>query len=224
MNQRLVNVAAIVFMVCSVVGTSALVWSTIARPQEYSPAQEGGKEVPQWRTIASVGHARGAATASVTLVEFTDYQCPACRAFEFTLDELLRRNVADLRIVYRHFPLKDIHPHALAAANAAECAAAQSRFNEWHRVVFAAQDSLGVLEWGTLGKRAQIPDSAKFERCVQSDEHRAIVDRDVKAANGLQLHATPSILINDSLFTGARSLEVLQGMISAHVARGHANR
>jgi protein-disulfide isomerase len=221
MNQRLLNAAAIVFMVCSLTATTVLVWTRLAArqvPQALPSPSAAARYVAEWRAVASVGHVRGVATAPITLVEFADYQCPACRAFEVTLAELLRRNRQDVRVLFRHFPLKDIHPLAVAAANGAECAAEQAHFEEWHHTVYTAQDSLGILDWPVLAKRAGVPDSAKFAECFKETKYQAIIDRDAAAGDTLQIHATPTFLLDDSLFVGTRTLEELQRMIAARNA------
>src|SRR5258705_9468430 len=87
-------------------------------------------------------HVRGPASASVTLVEYGDYECPYCRAAVAIVEELQRVLPDALRFVFRHFPLENVHPHAPRAAEAAEAAAAQGKFFEMHAALFGHQTAL----------------------------------------------------------------------------------
>jgi formate-nitrite transporter family protein len=87
-------------------------------------------------------HARGPADAPVTLLEYGDFECPHCRAAFFVVEEVLNELGSDVRFVYRHFPLANIHPRAEMAAEAAEAAAAQGQFWDMHRQLFLHQDQL----------------------------------------------------------------------------------
>src|SRR3954452_6612907 len=87
-------------------------------------------------------HVLGPATAPVTLVEYGDYECPYCRAAVAIVDELQRVLPNQLGFVFRHFPLENLHPHALRAAEAAEAAGSQGRFFEMHAELFEHQAAL----------------------------------------------------------------------------------
>jgi protein-disulfide isomerase len=92
--------------------------------------------------VSERDHLRGAATALVTLVEYGDYECPFCGEAYPVVEELLRRLEDDLRFVFRHFPLTQVHPHAEPAAEAAEAAGAQGMFWEMHETLYMHQDAL----------------------------------------------------------------------------------
>src|SRR6059036_3903656 len=92
--------------------------------------------------VSAVDHALGASHAPVTLVEYGDFECPNCRQAAPAVKLLLRRFDGRIRFVYRHFPLEEVHAHALSAAEAAESAAAQGRFWDMHDSLFAHQGEL----------------------------------------------------------------------------------
>lgn len=156
--------------------------------------------VPDWRSVATSPHVSGPATSPVTLVVFSDFECPFCRSFARVVDSL-RLTLPQLRIVERHFPLTSIHPRAYAAAMAAECASAQGRYEPMRHALF--RDSLLVRagRWADVAQDIDIPDSAAFTTCMREERPAALVNADIRAAGDLGLSGTPSILINDSLFS-----------------------
>lgn len=174
---------------------------------------------PNWMDYAKVGHRLGSATAKVILVEFADFQCPACRVFDREFQTLQAKYPDDVAVVFRHLPLTRIHPHALNAALASECAAAQGRFGEMHRVLFDRADSLGLLSWPTLAARASVGDLGQFERCFQDPATRAAVDRDVAAAGDLGITGTPTTLMNGVRFSGVPSGLVLDSLVRAALGK-----
>lgn len=92
--------------------------------------------------VSSVDHALGPDHAPVTVVEYGDFECPNCKQAAPAVKLLLERFSERVRFVYRHFPLEEVHPHALLAAEAAECAGAQGRFWQMHELLFANQEHL----------------------------------------------------------------------------------
>ena len=92
--------------------------------------------------VAAVGPSMGPETAPVTIVEFSDFECPFCRRAGPVVEELLRRYPQEIRVVYRHLPLEHIHPRARAAAEASACADGQGRFWGFHDRIFEAPDAL----------------------------------------------------------------------------------
>src|SRR5438128_1978160 len=100
--------------------------------------------------VSEKDHALGPPTARVTVVEYGDYECPSCLNAAPIIEEVRRRSGDDLRFVFRHFPQSSIHPHASAAAEAAEAAGDQGRFWEMHRALFRHQKNLADLDFAHL--------------------------------------------------------------------------
>ncbi|MEX1997739.1 MAG: thioredoxin domain-containing protein [Candidatus Andersenbacteria bacterium] len=157
----------------------------------------------------------GPADAKVTVVEFGDFQCPACGALHPILQELKKNNAEQpVRFVYRHFPLTAIHEHAQLAAEAAVEAQLQGKFWEFHDVLFANQNK---LDRSGLEEHAQTVDLQleQFKRALDEGMHREAVRQDLVDAQALRLQGTPSLFINDVQFTGQYSLSGLQAAIDA---------
>lgn len=162
--------------------------------------------------------ALGPEDAPVTLVEFSDFECPYCAHFYRTLKQL-RENYGDrVRIVYRQFPL-DIHPNAYRAAEASLCAHDQGRFWELHDAMFEDQ---GQLDSASLSEKAERIglDMQKFEACLESARHTEQIERDMAEAEGLGVNGTPAIFVNGiPLAPGAPAYSVAARAIDAELNR-----
>ena len=154
-------------------------------------------------------HILGPRTAPATLVEYGDFECPHCGRAHFILNELMEQMGDHVRLVFRHFPLTQVHPHALAASGAAEAASLQGRFWEMHDWLFHNQKTLADNDlWG--GASAIGLDPARFERDRSSDAVLARVRRDVESgiATG-EIRGTPTLFIDGVLHAGGYDVEAL---------------
>lgn len=136
----------------------------------------------------------GNASASAYLVEFSDFQCPACRAFMPVVDELVTKYSDKLFFVYRHYPLPQ-HTFAKPAAMAVEAAGEQGKFWEMAKLLFENQDRFSKELWGSLADDLKL-DRMKFNAALNSQNLKAKIDRDEIAATALKLPGTPSFLLN----------------------------
>jgi Na+/H+ antiporter NhaA len=156
-------------------------------------------------------HVRGTADASVTIVEYGDFECPWTSMVGPTTDELLAEN-RDIRYVWRHLPLRDIHPHAQLAAEAAEAAAGQGAFWEMHELLLSNQDKLGtdhVLAYATqLGL-----DLDRFRTELDTHHYAGRVSRDISSADRSGVAGTPTFFINGQRHDGAQDLATLSQVI-----------
>lgn len=184
-----------------------------AQPQESTPPAV----VPD---VAVEGRpAQGDADAPVTIVEFTDYQCPYCGAFaRDTEDALLDAYGDDVRFVVRHFPITGSHQYAQKAAEAAECAFDQDRFWEYHDVLFAHQDALDEASLRRYAKEVGL-DTRVFAACLASGEKAAVVATDQADGQRYGVSATPTFFINGQRFVGAKPIDefeqVVDGLLAA---------
>jgi Na+/H+ antiporter NhaA len=161
-------------------------------------------------------HVRGAQTATVTLLEYGDLECPYCGRAEPVVRELLKDT--DLRYVWRHLPLPDVHPHAELAAEASEAAAAQGRFWEMHDRLLDHQDRLEpqhLMEHA----RALGLDVARFKDDLVEHRHAARVARDVASADVSGAAGTPTFFINGRRHEGSFNLDSLSAAIADARAR-----
>lgn len=172
-------------------------------------------EVPDTSTVGSVGAAAlGPAMAPVTVVEFTDYQCPFCaRHARETLPRLRQEYVArgKVRYVIRDLPLP-IHGQAINAAKAARCAGSQGEPKYWrvHDDLFTLQASLADSAFPGIARKAGL-DSVRFSECMQSKAPAAAIQRDMHEADKAGLRETPSFVIGPSSPDGRVTGVVLRG-------------
>lgn len=156
-------------------------------------------------------HAEGDASAPITLVEFSDFECPHCGRAYADLSRALEKGAQDVRLVYRHFPLNSdcnpqvqtrVHTRACQAAVAAECAGAQGKFWPYQRLLFEHQDALDSPS--LLGYAARLSlDQAEFERCLSSPAAAAAVAEDVAAGAAAGVVSTPTFFINGRRISGS---------------------
>lgn len=216
-KPTLPDVASAVMVVCALVVTALVVRRELIISPDPVPAAE--VEVSDWTEIAATGAVIGPEDAPIRIVEFSDFQCPFCARFRENLAELQRRHPDRVAVVYRHYPLVSIHPHAFAASMASECAARQGRFETYHDLLFADQENIGVRPWREFAEQAGVPHLARFERCVSSGETGARVREDVEAADRIGVDQTPAVLIDGRMTFGAASVEELEGRIGEALAR-----
>jgi len=138
---------------------------------------------------------KGEQTAPVTLVEFSDFQCPACKRMNPTLEQLREAYGERLKIAFRNLPLTSIHPRAAPAAEAALCAADQGKFWEMHDVLFARQRELESEHLKARARELEL-DTAAFDRCLDQGERRADLEHDMELARQAGIQQTPSLFVN----------------------------
>lgn len=164
---------------------------------------------------------KGGARAGVTLIEYGDFQCPACRSYASVVKQLQEMFPDELRIIYRHFPLTQIHRHALPAARAAEAAGAQGKFWEMHDLLFEKQ---GL--WSNESRVDEIfldyaksleLDEDKFKADYDSPAVRDRIQAQLTGANALGLNSTPSFLLNGQKLQNPRSFDEFKTLIEAAV-------
>ncbi|PIR58769.1 MAG: hypothetical protein COU69_03855 [Candidatus Pacebacteria bacterium CG10_big_fil_rev_8_21_14_0_10_56_10] len=155
--------------------------------------------------IADARHSKGAPVdqAVVTIVEFSDFQCPFCRDAYQALNQLVNDNPDQVRLVYRHFPLRTIHPFAQLAAQASEAAAQQGKFWQYHDALFEQQDDWSRL--GSLGDAREFfadlaveleIDKDDFLERIDSDQVTEAITTDLDLVNQLGVNSTPTLYVN----------------------------
>jgi protein-disulfide isomerase len=141
---------------------------------------------------------KGNPGAPVLIVEFADFQCPACRAARPVVEELLKKHEATTRLVFKHFPLS-MHQYGEKAARAARAAQAQGKFWEMYAALFDNQDRLSPAVIDELAKGLGL-DMAKFQKDSESEAIADAVSRDRKQGDRLDIQSTPTLFINGRLF------------------------
>ena len=165
---------------------------------------------------------KGALSAPVTVVEFSDFQCPYCRVFAATLDEVSRKYGDNVRLVYRQFPIPSIHPNAIKAAEASLCANDQGKFWQLHDLMFADQRSLSISEIKLKASNIGI-DSRRFDSCLDQGRFAGQVQSDMRAGALLGIAGTPAVFINGiEIKGGAVPFETLDAAIDRELQRAKA--
>jgi protein-disulfide isomerase len=160
----------------------------------------------------------GPADAPVTVIEFSDYQCPFCIRWHDTVESRLLADYAGkIRFVYRDLPLSAIHPEAQGAAEAADCAGEQNVYWQYHDALFGAKHGLGAQAYVQYASDLNL-DMQAFNTCVAEHRYKNEVDADANFAIGQGLNATPNFYINGINIIGAQPYEVFQQIIDKELA------
>lgn len=195
----------------------ALVWWAIAAGSSGGEKASGLDAMKQDTHNAFVG----SPTASVVIREFSDFQCPACKAAQPVITDIIQTYGERIRFEYNHYPLVSIHKNALFAAEAAECANDQQQFWKLHDKFFDAQD-----EWKELDKKdamAKFKGYAKdfglntgtFDVCVDAEAKRDTVQQDINQGNAADVAATPTFFINDEKIEGVPGIQAFKSAIDS---------
>lgn len=157
-------------------------------------------------------HVQGPATASVTLVEYGDYECPYGREAVAIVEELQRVLPDELRFVFRHFPLENLHPHARRAAEAAEAAASQGKFFEMHAALFEHQTALGEEDLVRYAAELDL-DLARFGADLDAGTHASRVREDFRGGVRSGVRGTPTFYLDDARYAGVVGVRQLTAKI-----------
>jgi protein-disulfide isomerase len=161
---------------------------------------------------------KGAAKAPVTIVEFSDFECPFCQQVQETLKQIVDRYPAEVRLVFKHLPTEG-HRNSLPAARAAYCAGEQDRFWHFHDALFATSGlSAGVFD--EIAARVGLG-REKFQSCLASERPRSAIVKDIEAARRYRIDSTPSFLINGRLVKGALSFTDFQNLIERELRQAN---
>jgi protein-disulfide isomerase len=158
-------------------------------------------------------HIQGSPDAPIALLEYGDFECPACGAAHPILRQILEELGDRLCFAFRHFPLTNVHPHAEHAAEASEAAGAQGRFWEMHDILFENQDALddeSLVEYAA----ALDLDAERVIREVLSEAYRPRIRDDFRIGVRSGVNGTPALFINGQRYDGPRDLESLVTVLS----------
>ena len=168
--------------------------------------------------VDAIGPAKGPDDAAVTIIEFSDFQCPYCQRVVPTIAQIVEKYPTQVRFVFRHLPLHRIHDRAQPAAEAAVCAGNQDKFWDYHDVLFDNNQALSDEDLeryaADMGLEMEV-----FKRCVSERESQQIVDVDTAAGQSLGLTGTPAFFVNGIPLTGAQPLEKFSAIIDEELAR-----
>jgi len=210
------NTKRLLFWVGFIVVLALIIWGLIAAMNKSAGSATGNYGTAP--AVTSTDHVRGSADAPVTIIEYSDFQCPACEEYEPVLEKLEMAASTTFKFVYRHYPLPQ-HPNALPAAYASEAASLQGKFWEMHDLLFANHADWTELSDATpvfVGYATQIGlDVNKFKTDMASDAVKARVQTDADQAQTLGLNYTPTFFLNGKVISNPQGYDQFLSIIQA---------
>jgi len=223
------NIRRTVFWLSFAIVLALIIWGLVValnKPLE-PPPPKLGTPAP----ITSADHVSSATSTAVTLVEYSDFQCPACQTYYPLVTRLLAEASTTVRLVYRHFPLNDIgpngkviHPNALLAAQASEAAAKQGKFWEMYTILFDKH-----VEWTELSDPHTVferyasdlgLDSARFKTDIDAAETKSYVLSQKQEGSSISVNSTPTFFVNGKGIANPQNYEQFKSIIEAAARPG----
>lgn len=169
--------------------------------------------------VAGTGPSKGPENAPVTIVEFGDFECPPCGAAYKTVKQVRETYGDKVRVVFRQFPLRSIHPNAQKAGEASLCAGDQGKFWEMHDYLFEHQKQLSVPDLKTAAATLSGLDKAAFESCLDGGKYAKQLDEDLEAGTRAGVGGTPAFFVNGRPLQGVPSIEAFNATIDDELRR-----
>ncbi len=186
----------------------------------------GGAPVANLPAVQKDEHIRGdLSKAKVVMIEYSDFQCPFCERHHPTLQKIADDYGDQIAWVYRQFPLTSIHPNAMPAALASECASEQGKFWEFADAMFAGQtanlegDAATATAFETATAKNLGLNMSKYNDCVSSKKYQAVVDGDQSGGEAAGVNGTPATFINGTMVSGAVPYATLKQMVDSAIAK-----
>ena len=156
---------------------------------------------------------KGNPEASVVLVEYSDFQCPACGASQIVVKEILDKYNDKVKLEFHHFPLTSIHKFAYQAAEAAECAGDQKKFWEYHDLLYSHQNNLQAADLKNYAAEVSV-NVELWEDCLSTQAKKYAIEKDLNVAKVQGLNSTPTFFLNGQKITDWRNLlEMVQALV-----------
>ena len=212
-NQILNTLSSVVLAFCALIITGLVV-----RREFFVTDQNTGsviRNIPakQWRPLLRYGHHLGSPSAPIKLVEFSDFQCPFCEQMEPSLQYILKKYSGKIEFIYYNFPLP-MHPQALPAARAAECAGKQDDFFMYHNILYKNQASFSKQPWDSLANIAGVKNLRSFNQCLKDTSSiDGFIKEDEKLGKRVGVQATPTLIINGKMIAGAIPEDLMEQMV-----------
>ncbi|MDD4995450.1 MAG: thioredoxin domain-containing protein [Patescibacteria group bacterium] len=189
-----------------------------AGAQEAVAAEEdvGVAEVP---AVGETDYAVGPEDASITLIEYSDFECPYCLSYKTTMDQVLKDYDGKIRFVFRHFPLS-FHENARGAAMAAECAGEQGKFWEMYEKIFDANadGTMGTDVWKQAAKEIGL-NTGDFNVCLDENRYDSKINEEMQTGAQAGVRGTPATFINGQMVSGALPIADLEAILDQILAQ-----
>jgi len=173
---------------------------------------------PTWKDLSAYGHWIGDSTAKVRLVEFGEFECPYCRRFEIAFRQAQVQAGNAVALLFVQYPIPG-HKFAKRAALAAECASQWGKWEPFHDVMYAQQDSLGIKSWSAFAADAGVKDTIAFNKCLSASTTSVFIDSGVAIGKRFKIHGTPTLLVDGWQYPGLEA-DSLAGIILREVKEG----
>jgi protein-disulfide isomerase len=186
--------------------------------QNQAAAQDTPRQITRYDVPVDDDPVFGPADAPITIIEFSDYECPYCRSWQAeVLPRLIETYPDQVRLVYRDFPLTSIHPNAAPAAAAANCAQEQDAYWDFHDKLFSMELGLSDKAYQQYASDLGL-DAEAFSDCLESGRYADEVQADLEYAAQLGVRSTPTFFINGIALVGAQPFELFQEVIDKELA------
>ena len=196
-----------------------LFYSVFLRPVDLERLQKEQQKIAVTEpTVTFVNPSRGAENPKITIIEFGDFECSACRDLMPALETILKTYPNDIRLVWKNLPNDSAHKQAIPAAVAAHCADRQGKFWEFHDVLFQRQGYLSDDQYTQIAGELKL-DTERFASCVKSQDTLPVVQKDKDEGLALGLVATPTIFVNKEKLIGAVTVDELLQIIQQQLAQ-----
>ncbi|MCX6716221.1 MAG: thioredoxin domain-containing protein [Candidatus Taylorbacteria bacterium] len=212
------NTKRIIFWVGFVIVLALIVWGLIAAINKEKGASPNGPKVGIPAPITSIDHVRGPENASVTFIEYSDFQCPACQIYHPIVENIFASSTVPIRMVYRHYPLPQ-HSNALISAQASEAASLQGKFWEMYHLLF-----INHTEWTELGDPRDVfagyaqrigLNVTKFKADMDGTVAKDAVQKQLAEGQVLGIYQTPTFFLNGKMIENPQSYEQFKTAIEA---------
>lgn len=168
--------------------------------------------------VTAIDHRLGPDHAAVTVVEYGDFECPTCKQAAPSLQLLLSHFPGQVRLVFRHFPLEEVHPHALCAAEASEVAAQQGKFWEMHDLLFANQLHLKSSQLHSYAEQLDL-DMARYTAEMDDEIYRQRIREHIDSGRRSGVRGTPGIFVNGEIHDVSAGMQSLFDKVEALLRR-----
>lgn len=191
---------------------------TVPSTEEVVAENQPTQEIRRYDVSEDDDPVYGPDTAKITIIEFSDFECPFCRRWHTEVWPQLRAEYPDqIRLVYRDFPLTNIHPNATPAASAANCAGDQDMYWEYNDLLYSGRQNLNMT--GFLAYAGELDlDITVFTECIESGRYNSEVMADLEYAANLGVSSTPTFFVNGIPIIGAQPFEVFSQLIESELA------
>jgi protein-disulfide isomerase len=216
-RENLESFATVVLVVCAMATSGAVVYKALSKDKTVAGGQiDAPRLEEQWPAIRGISiPLRGSAeSAPMQLIEFSDFECPACGSFHRVLEQIDKDYPGVVGVRFVHYPLV-MHQYAEKASQVADCAAEQGRFAAMHDALFESQREFGVISWAALADRAEVRDKSAFQACIERPATPDRVQKGKEMGDEMRIKGTPTVLINGWMLPYPPTYKEVRQMILA---------